>query len=92
MKTGIKVFLLKVVSFLTALGMVGFGFVASFVILVRSSEILLEFHYTEHVFYAILAAIGITLMWLVSMLSDSAEWIMRGGFEKAAKLEGENNE
>ena len=92
MKTGIKVFLLRLVTFITAFSMVAFGFVASFVILIRSSEILLEFHYTEHVFYGILAAIGITLIWLVSMLSDSAEWIMKGGFRKAAKLEGENNE
>ncbi len=92
MKTGIKVFMLRLVSFMTAFSMVAFGFGASFVILMRSSEILVHMYYTKPVFYGILAAIGITLIWLISLMSDSAEWIMKSGFEKAAKLEGENDE
>jgi len=91
-RTGIKVFMLRLASFMTAFCMVSFGFLASFVILMRSSEILANMYYTKPMFYGILAAIGITLIWLISLMSDSAEWIMKSGFKKAAKLEGENNE
>ena len=83
MKTAIKTWSLKVVSFLTALFFTGFSFLASLVIFAESVEIIQNMGYTNPVKYGILFGIGFVLIWLVTLAADSSQWIMKNGFKKA---------
>tara|TARA_R100000231_G_scaffold78853_1_gene60925 strand:+ start:224 stop:496 length:273 start_codon:yes stop_codon:yes gene_type:complete len=86
MKTAIKAYMLKVTAFLTALFITGFSFLASLVIFAESVKITQGTGYTNGVKYGMLFAIGIILIWLVTLAADSSQWIMKNGFKKAEDL------
>ena len=86
MKTSIKAYMLKTVSFLTALFFTGFSFLASLVIFVESIEITQSLHLTNSAKYGIMFGIGFILIWLVTLASDSSQWIMKNGFKKANEI------
>jgi hypothetical protein len=94
MKTSIKVLALKSATFLMGFAMVVFGTGSGIVIFTRSAEIVLGMPYTKTEASVILMGIGIALIWLIVLLTESAEWIVRQGFKKVDKLliKGENNE
>jgi hypothetical protein len=92
MKTAIKAYMLKVTAFLTALFFTGFSFLASLVIFAESVEITKNMDYTNLEEYGILFGIGFILIWLVTLATDSSQWIMKKGFKKADTFKGENNE
>jgi hypothetical protein len=92
MRTGIKVYMLKITSFLTALFFTGFSFLASLVIFAESVKITQNINYTSATKYGILFLIGFVLIWLVTLAADSSHWIMKNGFKKADTFKGENNE
>ncbi len=83
MRTAIKVYMLKVVAFLTALFFIGFTFIASLVIFAESIEITQSMGYTGEAKHAIMFGIGFVLIWLVALVADSSQWIMKNGFKKA---------
>lgn len=87
MKTTIKAWALKVSVFLTAMFCTGFSFLASLVIFARSVEIARDMGYTSGTKYGILFAIGFILIWLVTLASESSQWIMKNGFKKANEIE-----
>ena len=86
MKTSIKVYMLKVTAFLTALFFTGFSFLASLVIFAESVQITQDIGYTNATKYGILFAIGFILIWLVTLAADSSQWIMKNGFKKANEI------
>ena len=86
MKTAIKSYMLKVIVFLTALFFTGFSFLASLVIFAESVEITQSMGYTSATKYSILFGIGFILIWLVTLASDSSQWIMKNGFKKANEI------
>ncbi len=94
MRTSIKVLMLKSVTFLLGIVMMVFGTGSGIVIFARSTEIVLGMPYTKTESSVILVGIGIALIWLIILLTESAEWIVRQGFKKVDKLliKGENNE
>jgi len=92
MKTQIKVYMLKMLCFLWALFTVTFSFFASLVIFAETIGIVQKISYTKATEYGILLAIGFVLIWLVTLASDSASWIMKSGFKKADMFKGVNNE
>ena len=83
MKTPIKVYMLKVTAFLTALFFTSFSFLASLVIFAESIEITQSLHLTSPAKYGIIFGIGFVLIWLVTLAADSSQWIMKNGFKKA---------
>jgi hypothetical protein len=82
MKTSIKILMLKSVTFLLGMVMVVFGTGSGIVIFTRSVEIVLGMPYTNAEASAILIGIGVILIWLIVLLTESAEWIVREGFKK----------
>ncbi len=82
MKTSIKILMLKSVTFLLGMVMVVFGTGSGIVIFTRSVEIVLGMPYTNAEASAILIGIGVILIWLIVLLAESAEWIVREGFKK----------
>ncbi len=86
MRTSIKILMLKSVTFLLGMVMVVFGAGAGIVIFTRSIEIVLGMPYTSEETSAILIGIGIALIWLIVLLTESAEWIVREGFKKVDKI------
>jgi len=88
MRTAIKAYMLKVVAVTTAILMTTFSFFASLVIFYRSVEIVDDMYYTTATNYAILFGIGFVLIWLVTLSTDSAEWIMKKGLERANNFKG----
>tara|TARA_Y100000592_G_scaffold75275_1_gene117557 strand:- start:1191 stop:1469 length:279 start_codon:yes stop_codon:yes gene_type:complete len=92
MKTAIKAYALKVTAFLTALFFTGFSFLASLVIFAESIKITQDIGYTNAAKYGILLGIGFVLIWLVTLATDSSQWILKNGFKKANNFKGENNE
>ena len=82
MKTSIKVLALKSATFLMGFAMVVFGTGSGIVIFTRSAEIVLGMPYTNAEASAILIGIGVILIWLIVLLAESAEWIVREGFKK----------
>ena len=86
MKTAIKSYMLKVTAFLTALFFIGFSFLASLVIFAESIELTQTLHLTNPTKYSILFGIGFILIWLVTLASDSSQWIMKNGFKKANEI------
>lgn len=87
MKTAIKVALIKACVFITALLMVGFGLFASIAIFAESVEIILTMGYTKEKAAVIMACIGLALIWLATLLGDSAHEFMLAGFKKALDIE-----
>ena len=83
MKTEIKMYMLKVTAFLTALFFTGFSFIASLVIFAESIEITQTMSLTNPAKYGIMFGIGFLLIWLVTLATESSQWIMKNGFKKA---------
>ncbi len=77
--------MLKSVTFLVGIAMVVFGTGSGIVIFTRSAEIVLGMPYTNAEASAILIGIGVILIWLIVLLTESAEWIVREGFKKVEK-------
>jgi hypothetical protein len=92
MKTTIKAYMLKAVSFLTALFCTGFCFAASLVIFAESVKITQSMTLTNPAKYGIMFGIGFVLIWLVTLAADSSQWIMKSGFKKANNLKGAYND
>ena len=86
MKTSIKILMLKSVTYITSIAMMVFGVGSGIVIFTRSAEIILEMPYTKGEASAIMVGIGVALIWLIVLLSESAEWIVRKGFKKAENI------
>jgi hypothetical protein len=86
MKTEIKAYALKVTAFLTALFFTGFSFIASLVIFIESIEITQTMYLTKPAKYSIMFGIGFVLIWLVTLATDSSQWIMKNGFKKANEI------
>ena len=82
MRTSIKILMLKSVTFLLGMVMVVFGTGSGIVIFTRSVEIVLGMPYTNAEASAILIGIGVILIWLIVLLTESAEWIVREGLKK----------
>ena len=87
MKTTIKATLIKACTFITALLMVGFGLFSSIMIFAESVDIILTMGYTKEKAAVIMACIGLALIWLATLLGDSAHALMLAGFNKASKEE-----
>ena len=85
---------LKAASFLVAVALSVFGLGSAAAIFIEIIPIVENLHYTKAQIYAIIVGIALVLMWLVVLLADSAEHIIKAGFKRADKLiiEGENNE
>lgn len=92
MKTEIKAHALRITCFLTALIMTVYSLVASLIIFAESVAITKNMGYTNSAEYGILFGIGFILIWLVTLTTDSSQWIMKKGFKKADTFKGENNE
>lgn len=86
MRTSIKILMLKSVTFLLGIVMVVFGAGSGIVIFTRSAEIVLDMPYTSAETSAIMIGIGTALIWLIILLAESAEWIVREGFKKVDKI------
>ena len=91
MRTAIKAYILKAAAFLTALFCTGFCFLGSTVIFARSIEITQSMGYTNPTKYGILFVIGFVLIWLVTLATDSSQWILKNGFKKANNIKGVYN-
>ena len=87
MRTAIKIVLIKACTFITALLMVGFGLFSSIVIFAESVDIILAMGYTKEKAAVIMACVGLALIWLATLLGDSANEFMLAGFKKASEVE-----
>tara|TARA_Y100001938_G_scaffold137520_1_gene201803 strand:- start:331 stop:603 length:273 start_codon:yes stop_codon:yes gene_type:complete len=83
MRTSIKAWGLKITAFLTALFFTSFSFLASLVIFAESVELTNTLSLTNPAKYGIMFGIGFVLIWLVTLATDSSQWIMKNGFKKA---------
>ena len=92
MRTEIKAWLLRMGTFTLSLIVACFGFFSSVVIFGEIAKIVNVLGYTNGAKYGILFAVGFTLIWLVTITTDSAQAIMLTGFKKAEKFKGETNE
>ena len=79
--------MIKAATFTVALLMVGFGLFASIAIFAESVEIILTMGYTKEKAAVIMACIGLALIWLATLLGDSAHEFMLAGFKKASEIE-----
>ena len=79
--------MIKEATFTVALLMVGFGLFASIAIFAESVEIILTMGYTKEKAAVIMACIGLALIWLATLLGDSAHEFMLAGFKKASEIE-----
>jgi hypothetical protein len=82
-----KVYLIKSSAFLLALLMIGFGIFSSIMIFAQSVEIILAFGYTKEKSAVILSGIGFLLIWLVTLVGDSANEFLIAGYKKASEVE-----
>ena len=87
MRTAVKAWAYKVATFLTALMMMGFGLFASIVIFAESVGIVTAMGYTKEATAVILGAIGLVLIWLVTLLGTSANEFILVGIKKASEAE-----
>ena len=87
MRTTIKASLIRACTFITALLIVGFGLFSSIVIFAESVDIILTMGYTKEKAAVIMACIGLALIWLATLLGDSAHEFMLAGFKKASESE-----
>lgn len=83
MKASIKILLLKSITFIMGFAAMIFGVGSGIVIFARSAEIISQFPYTKVDASVIMLGIGIVLIWLIGLLTNSVEWIIREGFRKA---------
>tara|TARA_R110002110_G_scaffold283415_1_gene497615 strand:+ start:432 stop:692 length:261 start_codon:yes stop_codon:yes gene_type:complete len=86
MKTSIKILLLKSITFIMGFAAMIFGVGSSTVIFTRAAEIILETPYTKGEASAIMVGIGIVLIWIIGLLANSVEWIVKEGFKKAENI------
>ena len=87
MRTTIKASLIRACTFITALLIVGFGLFSSIVIFAESVDLILTMGYTKEKAAVIMACIGLALIWLATLLGDSAHEFMLAGFKKASESE-----
>ena len=92
MRTAVKAWVLRVSTFMLSLIIAGFGFVSSIIIFAEISKLIYFMGYTNGPKYAMLFFVGFTLIWLVTLTTDSAHALMKTGLRKAEKLKGENND
>ena len=94
MKSAVKAMVIKASVITLCVSMALFGLISSIVIFSESILIIQKLNYTQIEEYGIVLAIGFVLMWLMTLVTDSVEHIIKTGFEKANKLltKGENNE
>tara|TARA_R100000388_G_scaffold71530_1_gene51824 strand:- start:105 stop:389 length:285 start_codon:yes stop_codon:yes gene_type:complete len=94
MKSAVKAMVIKASVITLCASMALFGLISSIVIFSESILIIQKLNYTQIEEYGIVLAIGFVLMWLMTLVTDSVEHIIKTGFEKANKLltKGENNE
>jgi uncharacterized membrane protein len=83
----IKAWLTKASTFTLALLIVAFGLGSSIVIFAESVNLILAMGYTKEKAAVIMACIGLVLIWLATLLGDSAHALMRVGFKKASEVE-----
>jgi len=83
--------MIKTTVFLTALFFSGFSFLASLVIFAESIEIIQSMGYTNSAKYGMIFGIGFVLIWLVTLATDSSQWILKNGFKKANNIKGVYN-
>ena len=81
----IKAWLTKASIFTTALLMVGFGLFASIAIFAESVDIILAMGYTKEKAAVIMACIGLVLIWLATLLGDSANALMQIAFKSKSE-------
>ena len=86
MRASIKAYTLKVTCFIWALFMIVFSFLSSLVIFAELVKITQNMGYTDTTKYGILFGIGFVLIWLVTLATDSSQWIMKNGFKKANEI------
>ena len=82
-----KAWLMRGSTFITALLMVGFGLFSSIIIFAESVDIITTMGYTKEKAAVIMAGIGLALIWLATLLGDSAHEFMLAGFKKASEIE-----
>lgn len=87
MRTAIKVWAIKASVLVSSLIIVGFGLGSSAIIFSECVQIVLGLGYTKLKTGAILSGIGIVLIWLVTLLAESANAFFITGFKKASKAE-----
>jgi uncharacterized membrane protein YjgN (DUF898 family) len=87
MRTAVKAWIYKIAAFLAALAMMGFGLFASIAIFAESVGIVATMGYTKEASAAILVFIGLVLIWLVTLLGNSANAYMLFGIKKASEVE-----
>ena len=87
MRTTIKASLIRACTFITALLLIGFGLFSSIVIFAESVDLILTMGYTKEKAAVIMACIGLALIWLATLLGDSAHEFMLAGFKKASESE-----
>lgn len=87
MRTAIKATLIKACTFTIALVIVGFGLFSSIVIFAESIDIILAMGYTKEKAAVIMSCVGLALIWLATLLGDSAHEFMLAGFKKASEVE-----
>jgi hypothetical protein len=83
----VKIWLTKGSVYLVALGMIGFGLFSSITIFAESVEIVLSMGYTKQGSAAILSGVGLVLIWLVTLLGDSANAFLITSFKKVSEAE-----
>ena len=94
MKTASRAMVLKIASFMLAVVISLYSMGASVLIFTEIIPVVKKLNYTDAQTYGIMAAIALVLMWLMTLVTDSAEHIVKTGFKKADKIiiKGENNE
>lgn len=83
--TKIKAWLTKASIITIALLIVGFGLISSIVIFAESVEIILTMGYTKEKAAVIMACIGLVLIWLATLLGDSANALMQIAFKSKSE-------
>jgi hypothetical protein len=90
MRTAIKAWAYKSATFLLALMMMGYGLIASIVIFAEMVGIVTTMGYTKEATAVVLGAIGLVLIWLVTLLGSSASALIQAGIKQATKAEEDN--
>ena len=86
MKTSIKILLLKSITFIMGFAAMIFGVGSTIVIFTRAAEIILQTPYTKAEASAIMVGIGVALIWLIVLISESADWSVRAALRRISKI------
>tara|TARA_R110000850_G_scaffold85848_1_gene185158 strand:- start:1011 stop:1289 length:279 start_codon:yes stop_codon:yes gene_type:complete len=86
MKTSIKILLLKAITFTMVFATMIFCVGSSIVIFTRAAEIILQTPYTKAEASAIMVGIGVALIWLIVLISESADWSVRAALRRISKI------